>query len=116
MIAKIGFTVYDDFEQYLKEENDYEYNVALNVLNENLKHLVNKNKLSFTYKGKKVKILLPIEMYDTGNIFGKDDDEVPNWDGVDIPCEVDCDPSEFDSHKLRVSKCPDNFEPRCILW
>ena len=32
MIAKIGFTVYGDFEQYLKEENDYEYNVALHII------------------------------------------------------------------------------------
>lgn len=42
MIAKISFTVYQNYEQYLSEENDYEYDKALEVLNEELKDLVEK--------------------------------------------------------------------------
>lgn len=36
MIAKISFTVYQNYEQYLTEENDYDYQVALDALNEEL--------------------------------------------------------------------------------
>lgn len=115
MIAKIGFTVYQDYEQYLKEENDYDYTEALNALNEHLKDLVDKNELTFLYKGKKVKIILPLDMSNVGNIFGEEDYDGPNWDGVDIPCEINIDPRDFDSSKLRVNKCPCYMDPRCIL-
>lgn len=115
MIAKIGFTVYQDYESYLKEENDYDYTEALNALNEHLKDLVDKNKLTFLYKGRRVKIILPLDMSCVGNIFGEEDYEGPNWDAVDIPCEINIDPRDFDSSKLRVNKCPCYMDPRCIL-
>ena len=116
MVAKIDFTIYQNFEKYLKEENDYDYTEALNALNEQLKDLVEKNKITFLYKGRRVKIILPLDMSCVGNIFGEDDWEGPNWDGVSIPCEINCDPSEFDSGKLRVSKCPSGFDPVSVCW
>lgn len=115
MIAKIGFTVYQNFEKYLKEENDYDYTEALNALNEQLKDLVEKNKITFLYKGRRVKIILPLDMRCVGNIFGKEDYDGPNWDAVDIPCEINIDPSDFDSSKLKVNKLPYYMVPRCII-
>jgi hypothetical protein len=115
MIAKIGFNIYQDYTQHLTEDDDYDYGVALDVLNKELKELVDKDELVFTYDGKQVEIVLPVEMHDTGNIFGEEDYDGPCWDGVDIPCEIDCDPYDFDSSKLRVKKCPYYFDAKCIL-
>lgn len=115
MIAKIGFTVYQDYESYLKEENDYDYTEALNALNEHLKELVDKNELTFLYNGKRVKIILPLDMRCVGNIFGEDGYDGPNWDGVEVPCEINIGSDKFDPSKLRVNKCPCYMDPRCIL-
>ena len=73
MIAKISFTVYQNYEQYLSEENDYEYDKALEVLNEELKDLVEKKILAYKYDGKPVEVKLPITMKEVGNIFGEED-------------------------------------------
>lgn len=115
MVAKIDFTIYQNFEKYLKEENDYDYTEALNALNEQLKDLVEKNKITFLYKGRRVKIILPLDMSCVGNIFGEDDWEGPNWDGVSIPCEINISPDDFEPSKLRVNKCPCYMDPRCII-
>lgn len=115
MIAKIGFNIYQDYTQYLTEDDDCDYDVALDVLNKELKELVDNNKLTFTYDGKKVNIVLPLEMRDTGNIFGENDDWMANWNGVDIPCEIDCDPHKFEPSMLRAEKHPCYYEPMCIL-
>ena len=115
MIAKIGFTVYQNYEQYLKEENDYDYTEALNALNEHLKDLVDKNELTFLYNGERVKIILPLSMRCVGNIFGDEGYDGPNWDGVDIPCEINISPDDFEPSKLRVNKCPCYMDPRCII-
>lgn len=122
MIAKIEFTIYQDYEQYITEggencEYEYDYSKALAVLNEKLTNLVSHNELVFTYAGKQVDIVLPVEMNDTGNIFGEDDCcEGACWEGVNISCEIDCDPYDFDSSKLVVDKCPCGYDPKCILW
>lgn len=117
MIAKIGFNIYQDYTQYLTEDDDYDYGVALDVLNKELKELVDNNELTFTYDGKKVNIVLPLEMRNTGNIFGKNDDWIngANWNDVDIPCEIDCDPHKFEAGKLRAEKHPCYYEPLFIL-
>jgi hypothetical protein len=116
MIAKISFTVYQNYEQYISEENDYEYDKALEVLNEELKDLVEKGILAYKYGGKPVEIKLPITMSEVGNIFGEEDYDGPNWDGVDIPCEINIDPRDFDSSKLKVVKRPYYMDPKCILY
>lgn len=117
MIARIGFNIYQDYTQYLTEEDDFDYGVALDVLNKELKELVDNNELTFTYEGEKVNIVLPIEMRDTGNIFGENDDWIngANWNAVDIPCEIDCDPHKFEPSKLRAVKHPYYYEPLCIF-
>ena len=114
MIAKISFTVYQDYAQYLTEENDYEYDEAFDVLSKHVSDLIAKNELTFTYDGKRVPIL-PLSLRDVGNIFDEDDYDGPNWDAVEIPCEIDIDPSEFVSSKLRVKEHPYYFDPQCIL-
>ena len=86
MIAGIEFTVYQDYSQYLTEENDYEYDKALEVLNEQVKKLVENNELTFMYGRKRVNPILPIKMRDTGNIFDEDDYDGPNWEGIRINC------------------------------
>lgn len=116
MVARIEFTVYQDYDQYLTEKNDYDYGVAVKMLNEHLKQLVDAGELTFAYDNKKVKILLPVRESDTGNIFGEDDSDGSFWEGVGIPCNVDCLFSEFDSKKLIVTKCPYYFVPKCVLW
>ena len=115
MIAKISFTVYQNYEQYLKEENDYDYTEALNALNEHLKDLVDKDELTFLYNGERVKIILPLNMRCVGNIFGNEGYNGPNWEGVAIPCEINISPDDFEPSKLRVNKCPCYMDPRCII-
>ena len=115
MVAKISFTVYQDYEQFLTEENDYDYGVALKELNKHLTELVEKNELAFKYGGKEVKPILPLTMNNVGNIFGEDFYDGANWDGVDIPCEIDVNPLDFEPNKFRVNKHPHYLDPRCIL-
>lgn len=55
-------------------------------------------------------------MSEVGNIFGEEDYDGPNWDGVDIPCEINIDPKDFDSSKLKVVKRPYYMDPKCILY
>lgn len=118
MIAKIEFSIYYDFCEYVDlvdaEYQEYTYSRAVVVLNEIVKKLIQKNKLTFLYKGKRVDIIPNIEEKDTGNIFGWG--ETPMWEGVGISCNIDCEPNEFDSKKLRVGKCPDEFYPKAIMW
>lgn len=116
MIAGIEFTVYRDYSQYLSEENDYEYDKALEVLNEQVKKHVENNELTFLYGRKRVNPILPIEMRNTGNIFDKDDYDGPNWEGIRINCEIDIDPAEFDHHKFKANKLPSDFDPKCYAW
>ena len=118
MIAKIRFTIYGNYYEHItpssgEYENDYSH--ALKFLNAELKELVAKNKLTFLYKNRRVKIILPVEMTDTGNIFDGNDCIYPQWEGVEISCEIDCKPEEFDSSRLNVSKCPNFMCAHCVI-
>ena len=114
MKAKIEFSIYDNFLQYVISctNGDYEldYNLALEMLNKKIHKLIQQNKLTFLYKRRRVQIITPIELYDTGNIFAD------QWEGVGIWCNINCPPNQFDSKKLKVGRCPDNFIPKCICY
>lgn len=106
MIAGIEFDIHYDFDKYVKYNGDgCDYSVAINVLNEIVEKLVKRNKLTFLYKHKRVKVILPIEQRDCGNIFST------YWNGVSIRCEIDCEYDDFDWSKFDVGVCPDNFTP-----
>lgn len=114
MKAKIEFSIYDNFLQYVTPctNGDYawDYNLALEVLNKQLNELIQKNKLTFLYEHRRIQIITPIELCDTGNIF------TYKWEGVGIWCNINCSPSQFNSKKLKIGKCPDNFIPQCICY
>ena len=117
MEAGIEFNVYKNFDQFVKFNGlEYDYSVALKELNKLVKELVDNNKLSFTYKKKPVKILLPIDELDCGNIFDKDSYCGYCWEGVAIFCEIPDDEDNFESEKLKVKKIPDYFEPERVIW
>lgn len=133
MKAAISFTIFGDYYKNVKgviyndnededfdfydsvDYDEYDYDAALDKLNEELTQLVRKNELVFKYKNKKAKIILPITIENTGNIFGKDGDEWDDtyWEGVEIWCEID-DDDEFDSKQLKVTKCPNYFTPESV--
>ena len=106
MTAGIDFRIYKNFGKYIKDD----YSDALKALNEMLYKLVKKNKLTFLYKHKRVKIILPIKLSDCGNIFSEKYDGADYWD-VSIRCEIDCEYENFDWTKLDVGACPNGFEP-----
>ena len=116
--AKISFTIYDDkYDKLVRGNNDgFDYNIALNHLNKELEELIKKNKLTFLYKNRRVKVIPYVPLKDTGNIFGDEKYISAQWESVDISCEIDCEYEDFDSTKLRASKYPDNFVPCCVLW
>lgn len=106
MTAGIDFRIYKNFGKYVKDD----YSDALKVLNEMLDKLVKKNKLTFLYKHRRVKIILPIKLSDCGNIFSEQYDGADYWD-VSIRCEIDCEYDDFEWNKLDVGVCPDWFCP-----
>lgn len=114
MQASISFNIYKDFSKYLENESDY--SKALKYLNSLLKKLVKENKLIITYKGKKVKILLPIEERHIGNIFTEDDIDGAHWNDVQIPCKINCKEEDFDGEEFQVKECPIYFDPFMIYY
>lgn len=114
MEASISFNIYEDFSKYLENESDN--SKALKHLNSLLKKLVKEDKLIITYKGKKVKILLPIKDGDVGNIFGKEDLEGAHWNDVQIFCKINCDEEDFDGEEFQVKECPIYFDPFMIYY
>lgn len=114
MKAKIDFNIYDSFLQYVISctNGDYEldYNLALEVLNKKMHKLIQQNKLTFLYKHRRVQIITPIKLYDTGNIFAD------HWNNVGIWCDINCSPEQFDSNKLEIGRCPDNFIFQSICY
>lgn len=110
MIAGISFKIYDDFGQYVIENEDpCDYTKAIDVLNETLEKLVKKNKLTFLYKNKRVKILPLVNETDCGNIFSEKYGDCNYWDDVQIRCEINCEYDDFVLEKLIVGICPSNF-------
>lgn len=118
MTASISFNIYEDFSKFKNSSDHYyvDYDKALKYLNETLKKLVKDNNLVFTYKGKKVKILLPLGEYDTGNIFINDPFEGSYWNDVQISCEIKCKEEDFDASELKADMHPDYFDPFMIYY
>lgn len=114
MQASISFDIYKDFSKYL--ENELDNSKALKHLNSLLKKLVKEDKLIITYKGKKVKILLPIEDIDVGNIFTEDDIDGAYWNDVQIPCKINCEEEDFNGEEFQVKECPIYFDPFMIYY
>ena len=108
MTAAIEFIVYDDYTPYIHGKGDY--SKAVEMLNNELSSLVENKQLTFKYGRKNVKILLPIEEVQCGNIF---DDE---WEGIEIWCEIPDDMGKFNPDKLLVGKCPAWLSPQRILY
>lgn len=119
MKASISFNIYKDFSKYLNLEDELEpsYDMALQELNRILKNLVANDELIFTYKGKQVKIHLPITINNIGNIFSESlNDNETLWNDVEIPCKINCKQEDFKSNELQVEKCPIYFDPIMIYY
>lgn len=121
MEARIVFLVHKDFSKFLDLEDELEpsYDEALKELNKMLKDLVTNENLVFTYKGKPVKISLPLTIDDVGNIFSESENlEYPNpfWDEVQIPCKLRCKETNFNSDELLVENNPTWLEPVAIYY
>lgn len=85
---------------------------ALEVLNEQLEKLVKRNKLTFLYNRRRVKPILPLKIWNCGNIFStRHGEDVDIWEGVQIECEIDCDYKDFEWDKFTVGVCPDHYIP-----
>lgn len=128
MKVGIDFTIYDDFTDYITypyyDENDVyhetggddpDYTKAIEELNKQVKKYVENGDISFTYDLEPMKIIIPIEEYQCGNIFGEEDYEGAMWDGVTIYCEVPIKYKEFDKEKFDVD-APSHFVPKCICY
>lgn len=116
MIAGIYFNIYGDFSHLIKPSSpnsryEEDYSDALAELNSLVEKLVSKNKLTFLYKNRRVKVKLPIELRDCGNII-YDDGEIPQWNSVAIKCEIDCEHNNFDWDKFKVGVHPSYFFER----
>lgn len=119
MKVGIGFNIYKDFSKYIENsshEDEWSYDEALKYLNILIKKLIKDEKLIFTYKGKKVKILLPIKNTDVGNIFTNDDVDGAHWNDITIFCTINCKEDTFKSDELQVDKHPYYFEPFMIYY
>lgn len=119
MEASISFNVYKDFSKYIEnssEDNEWNYAKALKSLNTLIKKLIKDKELTITYKGKEVKILLPLKEEHIGNIFTKDDIDGAHWNDVQIPCKINCKEDTFKSDELQVDKHPYYFEPIIIYY
>ena len=129
MIAGIDFVIYDDFSKYVTypyyDENgkyhknggdDPDYTRALKILNKDIQNYIDKNELIFTYKGKRVKIITPIQEYSAGNIFGREDYDGPCWEGITIYCEIPINEKDFKADKLIVHESPGYFIPKAVVY
>lgn len=108
MKAAIEFTVYENYMPYVEGEGDY--SKAIEVLNKDIASLVEKKQLVFKYGKKNVKILLPIEVTQCGNIFDEE------WEGIEIWCEIPNYVKKFDPDMLIVDESPAGFAPKRILY
>ena len=117
MRAAVSFNVYFDYCQFFKEiedgeiDEEYGYTGALEVLNQQVKKLINANKLTILYGGKRCKIRGNIKEYECGDIFDAFEPGGAHWNQVEIWCTLPGNPKKFDWDKLRVGVCPSWFEP-----
>lgn len=116
MRACIVFNVYFDYGQFFKHieegeiDEEYGYKGALEVLNQHVKELVDKEELTILYKHRRCKIRLPIKEYECG-ILEESKERGPYWNAVEIWCEFNCNKDNFEWNKLTVGKHPDWFVP-----
>lgn len=121
MRAAIVFNVFFDYGQFIKYidegeiDEEYGYKGAVEVLNRQVKELVDKEELTILYKHRRCAIRFPIKEYECGNLEDSKD-RGPYWNMVEIWCEFDCDKNDFRWEKLMVGKHPDWFVPigKCI--
>ena len=109
MEASISFNVYKDFSKYIEyslKNEEWDYTKALKSLNSLIKKLIKDKELTITYKGEKVKILLPLKEEHVGNIFTKDNIDGAYWNDVQIPCKINCKEDTFKSDELQVNNHP----------
>lgn len=119
MEVRIVFDVYKDFSEFLdlEGEEDFAYDKPLKELNKMLKDLVAKGELVFTYRGKRVKIHLPLTINDVGNIFAESlGDNETLWNEVQVPCKLRCNTLNFDCLELRVVEYPYWLDPTSIYY
>lgn len=115
MQASISFNAYKDFSKYF--ELEHPYYAALEELNKMLEDLVAKDELVFTYKGKRVKIYLPLTIDDVGNIFSESlGDNETFWNDVQITCKLRCKEINFDASELQAEEYPDWLDPTHIYY
>lgn len=112
MIVSIGFVISKDYRQYLKAQTD-SYDVEIDIVNEDLKQLVDDDELVLKYKGDNVKILLPVDKENFCNLLENDEDVI--WSDFEVSCEINCN-DDFDSSDIVVEECPSYFKPVTILW
>ena len=124
MKAGINFRIYGDYYKHVIYNgwtDDYglleDYSKALQILNDEVKGLVDSGKLLIKYGNKKVTIELPITNNNVGNILSCEDDyDEECWEDVAIGFEIDgVSDEEFDSNKLDIKEMPTTFEPLAIM-
>lgn len=121
MRAAICFNVFFDYGQFFKYidegeiDEEYGYKGAVEVLNQQVKELVDKEELTILYKHRRCAIRFPIKEYECGNIEYSND-KGTYWNAVEIWCEFNCDKKDFYWEKLTVGKHPSWFVPigKCI--
>ncbi len=121
MEARICFDVYKDFSREVRKsiENGTRphYAEAIEKLNKILENLVKKEELVFTYKNKKVNIILPLTLRDVENIYGPSlGHKESYWNNVQIPCNINCKLNDFNPKKLRAEKHPEWCDPIMISY
>lgn len=121
MRAAIVFNVFFDYGQFIKYidegeiDEEYGYKGALEVLNQQVKELVDKEELTILYKHRRCAIRFPIKEYECGTLE-MSKEQGPYWSRVELWCESDKDSHDFHWDKLTVGKHPDWFVPvgKCI--
>lgn len=121
MRAAIVFNIFFDYGQFIKYvdegeiDEEYDYKGALEVLNQQVKELVDKEELTILYNHRRCKIRLPIKEYECG-IIDESKERGPYWSQVEIWCESNHNVCDFYWEKLTVGKHPDWFVPvgKCI--
>ena len=118
MKTAISFRIYGDYYKHVIYNGLFEdYSKALQILNNEVKGLVDNGKLLIKYGNKKVTIELPITNNNVGNILSCEHDyDEECWEDVAIWFEIDgVSDEEFDSNKLVIKRMPTTFEPLAIL-
>lgn len=115
--ASIVFSVKKDYFQYLRFNDEGEYNEsygykgAIKALNEDIQELIDSNQLTILYKHRRMPIRGNIQIHECGQIYGPCDEGGERWDDVEVWCTLPCSRKEFDFEYLRVGLHPDWMVP-----